>query len=231
MSERIKSFTAIRDTYRVAKNVALSRNYAHDVDPHEYESYVLKYGREKLGQKVADLMKKYGPSVDENGNKPNILDIGAGTGLISKALLDSGYSVTSTDLSLPSLNLIPEKGKEIDIVLSDMNEDFPFHDNSFDGITSVWANRFITDSDHFLSESLRVLRPNGILLWPIFPPERIPWKINNGMKQHTTTKALATDATHVGFSESFTIPPDYIGTIIKRDLPLRAVSGFVIARK
>lgn len=80
-----------------------------------------------------------------------------------------------------------------------MNKGLPFEYNSFDAATSVWANRYVTDSDAFLREVARVLRPGGVFIWPIHRTERSLWKRKNGVRQHTTAKSLGKDALVAGF--------------------------------
>ena len=49
-----------------------------------------------------------------------------------------------------------------------MNQSWPFPEKSFDAVTIVWGNRYIVDPRHFANEVSRVLKPGGVIVWPIF---------------------------------------------------------------
>ena len=111
-----------------------------------------------------------------------------------------------------------------------MNEKLPFEDESFEGVTSVWANRFIKDTDAFLSDVHRILKPGGVFVWPIFPTEQPIWKWKNGMAQHTSTKSLRSDALRIGFSE-VQIEHVSLGEARARKFPLHTIPHYLLARK
>lgn len=145
--------------------------------------------------------------------------------------MENDYLVTATDMSEPALALAKQKSQNINSIKSDMNVDFPFDDNMFDGATSVWANRFIADSNHFLSETRRVLKPGGTLVWPIFAAENIAWKLNTNWKQNTSTEQLAADAVEIGYTNVHEIKANYLHRFSNRNIPLRSIAGYVIATK
>lgn len=149
---------------------AFSSRYA---DPEKYQDYVVSMGREALAQEVAtvvSLKSKRKPKA-----KRRVLDVAAGTGLVSNALLDAGCSVVAFDHSAAMLATLQQQFPQITTVTGDMNHPWPFSDNSFDAVTIVWGNRYISDPVHFTREALRVLRPGGVLAWPIFWLETPLW--------------------------------------------------------
>jgi len=100
--------------------------------------------------------------------QPNqrILELGAGTGLHTWALLQTGVPVTAIDISPDSLSLLKQKFKNVPCNLktdvADM-ENLPFDDSSFDVITSAgslsYGEPYLVDA-----EIRRVLRPGGSLI-------------------------------------------------------------------
>lgn len=89
------------------------------------------------------------------------LDVGAGTGAISKVLLEKGHKVIATDISV---NMVEEmKKKSIEAVVCDA-EQLPFPDASFDTVVSSEMLYYLDNPDKFLKEARRVLKPGGTLL-------------------------------------------------------------------
>lgn len=177
-----------------------ARNYDTFVDPEVYDEYITGHGREYLAQAVGDLIEKN--LLQPVDGKPQILDIAAGTGIIARNLEKRGWNVVATDLGENALQYLKEESpQEIDVVKADMNQGFPFQDNSFDGATTVAANRFITDSNHFLEEVHRVLKPGGVFIWPLGFRDSIRWKLFSRFKTPTFPGELVKLAKEKGFSE------------------------------
>lgn len=95
-----------------------------------------------------------------------VLELGAGTGLHTWALLQTGAQVTASDISPNSLSLLKLKFKNVSCNLKTEvadNENLPFDDSSFDVIASAGS---LSYGDPYLvdSEIRRVLRPGGMLI-------------------------------------------------------------------
>lgn len=86
----------------------------------------------------------------------SILDIGVGTGRISKPLQDNGYEVTGIDISVKMLEKAREKGVR-NLVVGDA-KNLPFLDKSFDASIIVHVFRFVEDRAKMMSEAGRVSR-------------------------------------------------------------------------
>lgn len=89
------------------------------------------------------------------------LEVGAGTGEISKALRETGHEVVATDISPNMVMEIQKKG--IDAVVCDA-EKLPFPDSSFDTIIGAEMIYYLDRPSRFIQEAKRVLRPHGSLL-------------------------------------------------------------------
>jgi ubiquinone/menaquinone biosynthesis C-methylase UbiE len=100
--------------------------------------------------------------------RPNhhVLELGAGSGLHTRALVQTGAQVTASDISPNSLSLLKQKFKNVPgnlkTEVADM-ESLPFDDSSFDVITSAGS---LSYGDPYLvdTEIRRVLRPGGMLI-------------------------------------------------------------------
>lgn len=142
-------------------------------DPEKYQNYVIESGRRELANEVAAVV--FAASGKQKSTKLKVLDVAAGTGLVSQALLEANCSVVAFDHSAAMLNVLKQQFKGIKTQVGDMNQPWSFADAQFDVVTIVWGNRYIVNLEHFSKEALRVLKPGGILVWPIFWLERPLW--------------------------------------------------------
>ena len=117
-------------------------------------------------------------------HKPsNILDIATGTGDLAINLVKTGADkIVGLDISKGMLDIGRKKIKSkklsefIQMVIGD-SENLPFGDNSFDAITVAFGVRNFENLEKGLSEILRVLKPNGILvILETYVPKKIPFK-------------------------------------------------------
>ncbi len=159
-------------------------------------------------------------------NGSDILDVAAGTGMLTYALQGKGHNVVGLDLHEAMLKGMINKsfeGKPPTAVVGDMNQ-IPLRDGSFDVITTLRANRFIKGNS-FYRESKRILREGGLLVLPVFSIDKPFWWIESGMRQHTSAEDITTDLYRVGFSDvqstsgkkalnGVNIPPYYIPTYL-----------------
>jgi len=101
-----------------------------------------------------------------------VLDLGAGTGDLSRALLDAGAArVVAADLTPAMLRRAPS-GPRLVPVLADALR-LPFRDASFDRVASAFLLRNVEDVGAALAETARVLRPGGIAVClEMTPPPR-----------------------------------------------------------
>lgn len=89
------------------------------------------------------------------------LEVGAGTGIISQALVKAGHDVTATDIAPKMAEIITKKG--IKAVVCDA-EKLPFPDASFDTVLASEMLYYLDRPQEFLLEAERVLKPGGVLL-------------------------------------------------------------------
>jgi ubiquinone/menaquinone biosynthesis C-methylase UbiE len=109
---------------------------------------------------------------------PRVLDVGAGTGRVARALLRQAAfdgTIVNLDLSLPMLR---QGGDECRAWPGRIHElcapadALPFANDTFDAIASLEVLEFLPSARAALREYVRVLRPGGILLlsnrigWP-----------------------------------------------------------------
>ena len=99
----------------------------------------------------------------------DVLELAAGTGLITKHTASAAKSYTATDLSDNMLKQAcrGEHPEGLRIMKADA-ADVPFPDSSFDAVIISNALHVIPEPERVLAEIKRVLRPDGVLIAPNF---------------------------------------------------------------
>jgi SAM-dependent methyltransferase len=98
-----------------------------------------------------------------------VLDLGAGTGKLTRALLALGMEVVAVEPDDAMRAVVPTEA------LAGTAEDIPLPDASVDAVLVGQAFHWF-DAERALPEMVRVLRPGGTvgLLWNLFD-DRVPW--------------------------------------------------------
>jgi SAM-dependent methyltransferase len=110
-------------------------------------------GRRRL---AIGLLKRYGSK-----DAPDVLDLGCGTGVVSKEL-ESFSTVTSLDMSDLALQYCGKRG--ICRRVRGDGSRLPLRSESFDGVLGLDIFEHIEDDAAACKESFRVLRPGGLLV-------------------------------------------------------------------
>ncbi len=98
-----------------------------------------------------------------------VLDIGCGTGLLSRKLGDRGFDVTGLDISFESLRLLQQSAANVHAVHAD-GARLPFTADAFQAVVSLGSWRHFPDPRAVMTEIARILRPDGLLVIGYFPP-------------------------------------------------------------
>ena len=89
----------------------------------------------------------------------SVVDVGAGTGIVTAALESSGYDVCGIDLSRAML--ARAAGRLPGRVVCGDAQALPFASRSVDAVTLVWVLHHVGRPELALGEASRVLRPGG----------------------------------------------------------------------
>jgi len=98
-----------------------------------------------------------------------VLDLGCGTGLLSKLLLQHGFRVIGIDLSLRSLGILQQTEPRIPVLQTDAAQ-LPIADGALQGVVCLGVWRHFVDQQLVLDEIRRVLDREGTLILGYFPP-------------------------------------------------------------
>lgn len=102
-----------------------------------------------------------------------VLDIAAGTGLITRQLQSEGAEVVSLDQSSRMLRHAVDRGASGVVATA---EALPFPGDSFDTVTFGYLLRYVDDVTGCMSEIARVLRPGGVVGMVEFGRPRGLWR-------------------------------------------------------
>jgi len=106
----------------------------------------------------------------EASNPALVLEIAAGTGILSRYLRDglpASVRLTVSDLNAPMLDRAQTKfrpGEQVEFQTADAMM-LPFRDNSFDAVACQFGMMFFPDKDRCNREVFRVLEPGGAYLF------------------------------------------------------------------
>jgi demethylmenaquinone methyltransferase/2-methoxy-6-polyprenyl-1,4-benzoquinol methylase len=94
----------------------------------------------------------------------HVLDVAAGTGLVSAELVRRGFRVTALDQSPEMLTLARARLDGRAAIVEASAESLPFEDASFDHLTVTYLLRYVDDPGATLRELTRVVRPGGLVV-------------------------------------------------------------------
>ncbi len=111
----------------------------------------------------------------------HVLDVAAGTGLVSERLLTRGFTVTSLDQSPEMLAVARRRLAERATIVEGRAEQLPFADETFDHLTVTYLLRYVDHPAATMVELARVVKPGGTMAMLEFAVPvgiwRPPWEL------------------------------------------------------
>ena len=128
------------------------------------------------------------------GEAKVVLELGAGTGKLTRELVDQGHAVFATEPDEAMLAVLRERVPEVSAKVATA-EEIPANDRSVDVVVVAQAFHWF-DPDVALPEIARVIKPGGhvALVWNFFD-QRIPWvrRLVNVVGEHSATSNASSD--------------------------------------
>jgi|SRR3989344_318544 len=128
-----------------------------------YDDLAVSWGSEAADKWGLDSLKKFAKMVRENGGF-RVLDLGCGSGVQSKQLLEEGLEVVGLDLSQKMIEEAEKKISKAKFIVGDMTK-MPFTSTSFDGIYARASLLHVPKElmPKALESILKILKSKGIL--------------------------------------------------------------------
>lgn len=109
----------------------------------------------------------------------HLLEVGCANGVYTFELAQLGFQVTGLDLSPECVHVATRLAEQagltqVDFTVGDAEDLSQFEDNTFDGVISLSALRYVPNPAKAIQETYRVLRPGGMAVVD-FPNKRSPW--------------------------------------------------------
>lgn len=129
-----------------------------------FSERVLQYDNITTWVNNVDILKKMVELLPEEKKKYLILDLGAGTGVVSKYILHN-YKCPVEITAVDCCSLMLEEIREPQIQTIEANiEKMPFSDNLFDIVISRQCLHYVDNLDLAMSEVRRILKNSGIFI-------------------------------------------------------------------
>ncbi len=158
--------------YSSRNNSELSERY--DVWAKDYDKDLAEVFGWVAPKAASDYLAKY---VDPNSN---VLDAGAGTGLVGLALAEHGFqNLTAMDLSEGMLKEARNKNVYKSFDQMTLGESLGYETNSFDAVITVGVMTLGHAGPESFDELIRITRPQGCIVFTI----RTDVYLENGFKE------------------------------------------------
>lgn len=124
--------------------------------------------------------------IAEIGPDTKVLDLGCGSGLLSRWLKKKGFDVQGIDFSHNLIKIAQRENPDIDFALADIASS-PYETNAFDVIVSGLVLHHVQDLSPVFREVARILRPAGIFIFTMHHPFDEVLKVKRTGKSYDAT--------------------------------------------
>lgn len=103
------------------------------------------------------------PYIAHNNSQTLLLDVGCGSGIVTRDLLQYGFKISGVDFSSQAIQFARSYNLDINFQHSSIYS-MPFPDQTFDIVICLGVLQTVKDPDKALSEMKRLLKKNGLLI-------------------------------------------------------------------
>ena len=133
----------------------------HDKYAKEYDAQIKNYNCY-----IAEVL--FGLSYEYIKKRESILDIGIGTGVLSRLFYSAGLKVFGLDGSAEMLKICDQKGFAKELIKQDiLTFPWPFLDDYFNHVVCCGGLHFIGDLEELIEEISRVQKTDGIFAFTV----------------------------------------------------------------
>lgn len=138
----------------------------HDLIAPLYEDRHIEIFNETEQLRLLDLLDYVTQKIKTDSEIPRVLDFGAGTGNLTRHLLNLGAAVVASDVSsacLRELTFSSSGSERLELSLLNGHNLSQFADKSFDMVATYSVLHHVPDYLAIVSEFIRVVKPGGII--------------------------------------------------------------------
>jgi SAM-dependent methyltransferase len=135
---------------------------ARDPIPDTTERRWRRRGARMFARAMDDNIGRIVAAVRSHPHPARMLDLGCWDGATTVRYASPNVALFGVERCAEAARYARQLG--IDTTAADLNADLPFADSSFDLVTSNQVIEHLADTDRFIAESHRVLRPGGMLV-------------------------------------------------------------------
>lgn len=149
-----------------ANELIMHNKEAHDIVAPHYDSRHIEIFNPTEQNRIKNVLLQSIMQIQTGCGKPMVLDFGAGTGNLTKHLLDMKVDVTASDVSAGCLEQLTRKLECKGKIKTDLLNGVDlsnYRDNSFDMVATYSVLHHIPDYLKIITEFIRVTKPGGII--------------------------------------------------------------------
>ncbi|MBI2357140.1 class I SAM-dependent methyltransferase [Candidatus Dojkabacteria bacterium] len=159
----------------------------------------------------------------------SVLDLGCGDGRFTKKLEDEFSDVYAVDYSNQMLIEAKKLCKRTVFTKSDLENKFPYKDNSFNLVTGKLLLMYIEDLDNISKESFRVLKSGGALVVSVTHPLKwISEQINGNVAERLYKGYLSEAKISGNIAKDKDLPVEFINRTVQTYINTFTKQGFVL---
>ncbi|MBK8015205.1 MAG: class I SAM-dependent methyltransferase [Deltaproteobacteria bacterium] len=154
-----------------------------DQDRRYWERHAWRYDLSlgPLGKPLPRMLELVAEAVK---GRERILEVAAGTGLVTPVLARAGGEVVATDYAAAMVDRLRDKVAAAGLLNVDCRQadiyDLPFEGGTFDAVVAANVLHLVPDLEGALAALTKMLRPDGVLIAPTFCHDetRLSWLVS-----------------------------------------------------